>query len=314
MRLAAAVGHPGHVLDPDFVLDATARERLVDRFGPGTQQWCDNLPELVAKCRLRWDLELEEALSGATSRVFLGRQHGDRAVVLKLTPDRSVADTEAAALRAWAASPHCVDLLDADAETGALLLEKLEPGTKLGDQAELPPLADIAALLTSLRTADGDGMDQLPPLARRVDFLFTLIGRRLSHPRVSVLVTPGMAARGHRLAQKLATDGDTGLVHGDLHPANVLTAGPDRGLVVIDPRPCFGDRTFDAVDWALGRATTATEVTDRIQQLCGHIPELDGDRLRDWCEATAVIIAVQHLYRRPPGDTTKLVLQLAAAN
>jgi streptomycin 6-kinase len=272
------------------------------------------LPELVAKCCSYWDLELDEALSGGTSRVFLGRQHQSRAVVLKLTPDLSVADTEAAALRAWAANPHCADLLDAHAETGALLLEKLEPGIKLSDQAGLPSLADLAELLISLRAADPKGLHRLPALAQRVDFLFTLIGRRLGHPRVSALVTSGMAARGHRLAQKLAAGGDTGLVHGDLHPANVLTAGSDRGLVVIDPRPCFGDRTFDAVDWALGRAATVNEVTSRIQQLCAHMPGLDGDRLRYWCQATAVIVAVQRLYRRPPDDATKLLLQLAVAS
>lgn len=313
MRRRAAVGQPRRVLDPGFVLDAAARERLIDRFGPDARDWCDALPELVSRCCLRWDLELDEALSGGTSRVFLGRQHGARGVVLKLTPDRSVADGEAAGLRAWAANPHAVDLLDADAETGALLLEKLEPGTKLSAQLELPPLEEIAELLTCLRAATQDGTDQLPTLAQRVDFLFALTGRRIGHPRLSALVTPDMAVRGHRLAQELATSGDRGLVHGDLHPANVLYAGPTRGLVVIDPRPCLGDRTFDVIDWALARATTAAGLDERIQRLCALIPDLDGERLRRWCQATAVIIAIQHLYRRPPDDTTELVLQLAVA-
>lgn len=299
--------------DPDFVLDAAARERLIDRFGSGAEQWCDTLPELVSRCCLRWGLELDEARSGATSRVFLGCQRGGRGVVLKLTPDRSVADTEAVALRAWAASPHAADLLDADPETGALLLEKLEPGTKLSDQPELPPFAAIAELLTSLRAADEDGVSGLPALSQRVEFLFALIGRRLGHPRVRALVTPDVAARGHRLAADLAANGDTGLVHGDLHLANVLIAGPARGLVAIDPRPCLGDRTFDVVDWAVGRATTAGELAERIQRLCALIPDLDGDRLQQWCQATAVINAVQHLYRRPPDDTTELVLQLSRA-
>jgi streptomycin 6-kinase len=302
------------VLDPDFVLDAAARERLIDRFGPGARQWCDTLPELVRRCCRRWDLELDEARSGGTSRVFFGRQHGDRGVVLKLTPDRSVADGEAAALRAWAANSRAVDLLDADAESGALLLEKLEPGTKLSDQVELPPLAEIAELLTSLRAADEEGTDQLPTLAQRVDFLYALIGRRLGPRRVSALVTPDLAARGHRLARELAANGDRGLVHGDLHPANVLDAGSVRGLVIIDPRPCLGDRTFDAIDWALGRATTEQELAERIHRLCALIPDLDGDRLRRWCQATAVIIAVQHLYRRPPDERTELLLQLAATD
>ena len=300
------------MLDPDFVLDAAARERLIDRFGPGTEQWCDALPELVSRCCLRWDLELDEARSGATSRVFLGRQHGERGVVLKLVPDRSVADIEAVALRAWAASPHAVGLLDADPGTGALLLERLEPGTRLSDLPGLPPFAAIAALLTSLRAADEDVTGQLPTLSQRTEFLFELIGRRRGHPRVSTLVTPDMVARGHRLALGLAANGDTGLVHGDLGLANVLIAGPARGLVAIDPRPCVGDRTVDAIDWALGRATTEGELAGRIRRLCALLPGLDAGRLRQWCRATAVIIAVQTLYRRPPDDTTGLVLQLAA--
>jgi hypothetical protein len=114
---------------------------------------------------------------------------------------------------------------------GAQLLEKLEPGTELSDQPELPPFAPIAELLTSLRAADEDGINGLPALSQRVEFLFALIGRRLGHPRVRALVTP----------------------------------------------------------------------------------DVDGDRLQQWCQATAVIIAVQHLYRRPPDDSTELVLRLSRA-
>lgn len=297
--------------DQDFVLDGAARERLIDRFGSGAAQWCDALPELVSRCCQRWGLELDEARSGGTSRVFFGRQRGGRGVVLKLTPDRSVADTEAVALRAWTASPCAVDLLDADPESGALLLEKLEPGTKLSDQPELPPFAAVAELLTGLRVEGKNDLSGLPALSHRMEFLFALIGRRLGHPRVRALVTPDLAARGHRLAAELAANGGTGLVHGDLHPGNVLIAGPARGLVAIDPRPCLGDRTFDVIDWAIGRATTAGELAGRIQRLCALIPDLDGGRLTDWCQATAVIIAVQHLYRRPPDGTTDLLLELA---
>lgn len=95
------------MLDPEFVLDTAARERLLDRFGAAAEPWCDGLAALVAGCCQRWGLELDEALSGGTSRVFLGRQDGTGAVVLKLTPDRSIAAAEATALRAWARTRGC---------------------------------------------------------------------------------------------------------------------------------------------------------------------------------------------------------------
>jgi len=128
--------HDERVLDPDLLLDVAARERLIARFGTEVKLWCAALPELVELCCLRWHLELDHGLSGSTSRVFIGRQHSSRAVVLKLTPDLSIANEEALALRAWTVTPHAVDLLDADLETGALLLEKIEPGTKLSDRGE----------------------------------------------------------------------------------------------------------------------------------------------------------------------------------
>jgi streptomycin 6-kinase len=299
------------VLDPEFVLNVAARDRLVDRFGPGAVPWCAALPGLVERCCLRWHLELYQALSGGTSRVFIGRQNGNRAVVLKLTPDRSIADAEALALGAWAATLHVPDLLDADLCEGALLLEKVEPGAKLSDQAELPPFTEIADLLLSLRAAPQDAIGQLPTLGERLDFLYGLIHRRLIHPQVRSLVTPELASSGHRLAKRLATGGDSELVHGDLHLGNVLRGGPSRGLVAIDPRPCIGDHTFDVVDWALGRATSTRQLAERIQQLCALVPDLNGDAVWQWCTATAVINAVQHLYRRPPNDSTRLLLRLA---
>ena len=134
------------MLDPNFVLDDEGRDRLIARFGAGVDAWCAALPELVERCCLRWHLELDRVLAGNTSRVFIGRQHGDRGVVLKLTPDLTIANEEAVALRAWAATPHAVDLLDADLETGALLLENVEPGTKVSDQPDLPPVGEAAEL------------------------------------------------------------------------------------------------------------------------------------------------------------------------
>jgi hypothetical protein len=75
------------------------------------------------------------------------------------------------------------DLLDADLDAGALLLERIEPGAKLAEQPELPPLKESAELLTSLRVADGKDIGQLPSLAQRVEFIFALIRPRLSGRR-----------------------------------------------------------------------------------------------------------------------------------
>lgn len=303
-----------HMLDPNFVLDDDGRERLIARFGAKVDAWCAVLPEMVELYCLRWHLELDRALAGNTSRVFIGRQHGNRGVVLKLTPDLAIANEEAIALRAWAATPHAVDLLDADLETGALLLENIEPGTKVSDQPEPPLVSEVAELLTGLRGAARYDGGQLPTLAQGMESMFSRIGGLLSNQRVSSLVPPQVLADGHRKARELASDGPAGLLHGDLHLSNILRAGPPRGLVAIDPRPGVGDLTFDAIDWTLDRATSIDEVSERIGQLCRLVPDLDRDRLWRWCLATAAALAVLRLRHRPQDGTTQLLLRLAASN
>jgi streptomycin 6-kinase len=302
------------MLDPNFVLDDDGRNRLITRFGAGADAWCAALPAMVEQYCLRWHLELDKAWSGNGSRVFIGRQHGNRDVVLKLTPDRAIANEEAIALRAWAATPHAVDLLDADRQTGALLLEHIEPGTKASDQPEPPPAHDVAALLAGLREAARYDGGHLPTLAQGMESMFARIGGLRSDPRVSPLVSPQILADGHIKARELASSGPAGLVHGDLHLSNILSAGPARGLVAIDPRPGVGDFTFDAIDWTLDRADSIDEVRERIEQLGQLIPDMNRDRLWRWCQATAAALAILRLRRRPRDGTTQLLLKLATVS
>jgi streptomycin 6-kinase len=313
------------VLEAEFVLDDAARGRLLSRFGEGAREWCADLPRLVEQYCSRWDLRLEQAQSGSTSRVYFGWQRArpgrpGREVVLKVTPEPSIARGEATALRAWAATPHAVSLLDADPDGGALLLGRVRPGAKLWDADPLPPAREMAELLIGLRAATGDLTGQLPPLSERIEFIFGLIRSRLTGARVAPLVDPGLFTAGHKLALSLARSGPTALVHGDLHLANILIARqpgqPDRPgqpglLVAIDPRPGLGDPDFDAVDWVLAPGAAQTP-EQRIQELCGLVPGLDANRLWAWCRATAVIIVVQHLHNRPADERIPFLLQLAA--
>jgi streptomycin 6-kinase len=301
------------MLDPNFVLDEGARERLITRFGTGVGAWCAALPEMVELYCLRWHLDLDEALSGNSSRVFIGSQHGNRGVVLKLTPDRAIANEEAIALRAWAATPHAVDLLEADLEAGALLLEHIEPGTKVSDEPQIPPANEVAELLTGLRETAKYDAGQLPTMAQGVESMFSRIGGLLSNPQVSAVVAPHVLDDGYHKARELASNGPTGLLHGDLHLSNILRAGRSRGLVAVDPRPSVGDLTSDAIDWTLDRATSLGEVHGRIELLCELVPGLDPDRLWGWCQATAAALAILQLRRRPPDATTRLLLEIAAS-
>ena len=148
---AAAHRHDERILDLDLLLDADSRDRLVARFGEGVHPWLAALPGLVELCCQRWHLELDEVVPRDGCCVFTGRHYDASGVVLKLTPDLAIAAAEALALRAWAGTAHVVDLIDAKLDAGALLLEKIEPGTEVSDQPELPEASEMAELLIGLR-------------------------------------------------------------------------------------------------------------------------------------------------------------------
>ncbi|GHH88786.1 aminoglycoside O-phosphotransferase [Streptomyces sulfonofaciens] len=286
------------------------RDRLVVRFGSEVLGWCDALPMLVHELAARWNLDLVAAGGGGTSRVFrcLRRDTG-ASVWLKLTPEPLIAREEAEALRAWADAPSVVTLLAADLAAGALLLENVEPGVPV--RQLIWHLPEVAALLRDLRVSPPVPGEHsvLRPLSHRIGFLFDLAARRLAAARTSP-VAPTVLGQARAAALELAAGGPVGLVHGDLHPANVLS-GPGARMVAIDPRPTWGDPDFDAVDWVLGGVADPAMLERRIEELAALVPDLSPQRVLDWCRALTVLLAVPRMCAGRDDAETRFLMALA---
>lgn len=212
-------------------------------------------------------------------------------VRLKLTPESLIAREEAEALRAWADTPSVVTLPAVDLAAGALLLEHVEPGVPVRQLAWNVP--EVAALLRDLRVSPRVPGEHsvLQPLSHRIDFLFDLTDRRLAVARVNGLFAPTVLDQARATALELAASGPVGLVHGDLHPANVLS-GPGARMVAIDPRPTWGDPDFDAVDRVLEGVAGPAVLEQRVEELAALVPGLSPRRVLDWCRALAALNAV----------------------
>jgi streptomycin 6-kinase len=289
------------------------RDRLVVRFGPEVLGWCDVLPVVVGRLVARWDLELVGAGGGGTSRVFrCVRREDGSPVWLKLTPDPVIAAEEAEALRAWAGTSSVVTLLAQELGEGALLLESVEPGVPVRELAWRLP--EVAVLLRDLRAPSPAPARRsvLRPLSHRIGFLFDLTSRRLAGAGAgrSGLFDSAVLGRARTAALELATSGPVGLVHGDLHPANVLS-GPGAGMVAIDPRPAWGDPDFDTVDWVLEGVVERAGLERRIEELSVLVPGLSPDRVLGWCRALAVLIAVPRVCDRRHDPETEFLVSLA---
>ncbi|WP_329560414.1 aminoglycoside phosphotransferase family protein [Kitasatospora sp. NBC_01266] len=298
-------------MDESAFVAPEVRKRLAVRFGPEALDWCDRLPALVDQLTARWNLNVLEAGGGGTSRVFRCAQRADGATAwLKLTPDPEIAAAESQALHAWADTPSVVDLLAEDLAVGALLLQDVKPGIPMRQLDWTLP--QVAALLRDLRipSPSGGQGSALPPLAHRVDFLFEMTDRRLSTAGLSNAFDPAVLKRSRAAALELAGGDTVGLVHGDLHQANVLS-GPGPSVVAIDPRPTLGDPDFDAVDWVMAGVAEVADLERRVEELAALVPGQSPDRVLAWCRALAVVDVAPRLCAGRDDTGTRFLVTLA---
>jgi len=148
--------------------------RLARRFGPEVAEWCADLPALAGELAGRWGLRLGQAWpAGGTSVVLPCESADGELLVLKLTPDLKIAADEATALDAWKTRHHVVTLHNAGLDRGALLLERVLPGSRLADEPGRWTLGEVAPVLSDLWRQPfwlGAGSG-LPELRERADFV-----------------------------------------------------------------------------------------------------------------------------------------------
>ncbi|MEU3771274.1 aminoglycoside phosphotransferase family protein [Amycolatopsis keratiniphila] len=285
------------------LIDDEARARLITRFGDGVAAWCDELPALVARLAERWGLTVVDAKPGNTGRTLICAGDDGVKKVLKLTPDHAIAASEAAALRAWDGCSRVVQVLDTELGDGAILLEGIDPGTELLDAGVDVPWAEVGDLLVQIHAVAPP--PEFSTLEDRVVFMYDLAERGLRGSVAEATLSLKTLDRARRRALALATGGaGAAIVHGDLHPGNVLDGGPGRGAVAIDPRPSVGDPWFDLADWVTLPMREGGTLEDGFDAIAPYVPGFDAGRVRAWCVALAPLFVMRPLER---GERTPFV-------
>jgi streptomycin 6-kinase len=308
---------PWHGDRVDFSSPAlvATRRRLLARFGAQVEPWWERLPGAIDDLAARWELVMGAAVGrGNTSLVVRCRRRDGRPAVLKLTPDVELGAAEAAALRHWEPSGRVPAVWGDDAALGALLLEAIPDETPLAERRAAAGLDEVASLIDDLHRGGGPAVaDGWERLAERVEFIFGHWVER--HRRGGEVVTRAVPVdrlrRGQLLARELAADaGERVLLHGDLHPGNVLDGGAGRGLVAIDPRPCVGDAAVDAVDWVFWAADDPGTWERRSRDLAAALG-LDRERLWGWCAAFAAMLATARAARGASAEQVAALLDMS---
>jgi len=251
--------------------------------------WLASLPETAAACAERWSLRLGGAFAGSQVSLVLAAERDDGGeAVLKLQLPHRESEHEAQALRVWAGQ-GAVRLLAHAPEHHALLIERCRPGDPLSRRDPEEALAVLIGLLPRLWRPVGAPFHRLEDEARRWMRQLPERWARAGRPFERALVDEALAA----LDELSGSQGESVLVHQDLHGDNVLRARREPWLA-IDPKPLAGERAF-----ALAPIVRSAELGPgrralrrRLERLAAALG-VDAERARRWTFAQTLAWAFE---------------------
>ncbi|MFI9027272.1 aminoglycoside phosphotransferase family protein [Streptomyces sp. NPDC053560] len=253
--------------------------------------WLDSLPDRVAERLAAWELTLErvhEPGGRASLLVLVTQQDGTPAALKFPLPGRPGAEAEAAALARWDGW-GAARLLQADLDSGALLIERLRGGVSLRSLPEAKALLEAAGTVRRLWVPPTEG-HPFETLAARTDAAVDLLRERgAAVPSAAPLVDEAAELR-----RALPADAsEEVLLHGAFRQGKVL-AGHRTPWLAVGPRPVLGERAYDLVGLVLDRMEdlaagtgAAAAARRRVTKLADSL-DVDRDRLRGWTLIGAV--------------------------
>lgn len=203
--------------------------------------------------------------------------------VLKLGMPHMEGASEVEGLRFWNGDPT-VQLVEADNDLGAMLLERCQPGYSLHSEPEPKQDIVIATLLKRLwkPSASANNLLQFRHLSEMLEFWRNETLGQAQHWPDAGLVHEGLRL-WEALGKPLPTDV---LLATDLHAGNVLRSEREPWLV-IDPKPFIGDPPWGVVQHVHNcEARLHADPLGMVKRLA-DLCEVDTERLRLWTFARA---------------------------
>lgn len=265
-------------------LQAEFVRRMVEIHGELGAAWLAELPAHLEACSRRWSLTVQPPFANLTYNYVAPAVTADgNEAVLKLGVHTPELRTEIAALRHYDGR-GIARLLDADAEEGVLLLERLRPGTTLAEVEDDVAATAIAAEVMCALWRPVSPDHNFPTVAMWAADLQRL---RATFAGGTGPFPTRLVEMAERLfAELLASQGEQVLLHGDLHHYNILRAQRAPWLA-LDPKGVAGEREYEAGALLrnpfglLGWPDLAGVTARRIGQLAERLG-LDRQRLAAW--------------------------------
>lgn len=227
-------------MDKATLFTSQQEQELASIRGDAGIAWGNAAPALVEACLARWRLTFEAVASGGyPTNLTLFVSRGEDEAVLKLGFPDPEQLTEIAALGFFDGN-HAVNVLAADTDVPALLIERLRPGTQLRDLGDNAQESWLAANLMARLPAPVPADHNLPRVS---EWLRRAFGTYQAAP-VESRFGPYVDRAGGLFRTLQERSRGERLLHGDLHHENVLLDSA-RGWLAIDPKGVIGPAEFE---------------------------------------------------------------------
>ena len=270
---------------------------IVVLHGEAGRVWLEGLPALVEHCAERWELKVGPPFTPLSYNYAAPAEGplGERLVLKLGVPARGLL-CELEALLAFDGR-GAARLVDSDAGRGALLLERLEPGTPLTVLCEEDDGAATKAAAAVMRRLGRTTLPQPNLFPTAADWGLGFQRCRAHFGGGCGPFPPKLFEEAESLyAELLSTSAPPTLLHGDLHHGNILAAARELWLA-IDPQGVVAERAYEVgallrnpLPQLLRRPDPARITERRIAQLSDELG-LERARVRGWGLAQAVLSA-----------------------
>ena len=215
--------------------------RIIDVHGEAGRSWITALPACIRDLEQAWGIRV-----GATfpecryNLVAAATLENGAGAVVKLSVPGSHLEAEAICLDSYGGQ-GAPRLLMHDSDRGAVLMERVVPGTNLTGIPDHEAVAAVVEVMQKLHRATVP--ERSLPTVKEWGLGFDRL--RQAFDGATGPLPTGLVGEAHQIFNQLTDSmGPVVLLHGDLHHENLLDGG-ERSWMAIDPQGVIGEAAYE---------------------------------------------------------------------
>jgi len=266
-------------------------QKVIHVHGEAGAGWLSRLPETIAECERRWSLKVLPPFASLSYNYVAPVLCADGTdAVLRMGVPHHEFTTEMEVLRLYDGT-GMVKLLAGDVDLGAMLLERLKPGTLLSGLADDEQATSIAAQVMRQLCRPPPSEHQFPTVSHWASGLENL--RERFAGTTGPISAPLVEKAEKLFSELIGAMGAPVLLHGDLHHDNILSA-VRKPWLAIDPKGVVGEAEYEVGAFVRNRLLLGPKpemlLARRVDQFADELG-FDRERIVGWSLAQAVLSA-----------------------